>query len=775
MKRILFFLWLCCSMSCQICAQVISGKLIDVNKNQLTDVTIVLQTKDSVFVTGTISDEKGEFRFHKVPAGDYRLVISCLGYENLCINLKGFNASVNLGILTMNDVFKVLDEVSVTANAMVQKINKQIVFPTEKQLKQSSSGYDLLANLMLSDLQIDPIQNQIKTIDGGYVEVRINDIKATQAQISSLRPSEVLRIEYIDNPGIRYSGSGVEAVINYIVKRQSAGISGGLQGMNAVSTGFGNDNVYMKANVGKSEFGLDYFVSYRNYDTRYLAGYDSFSFPDGNNHERLLEPIVTPFGYTQQTIEASYNLTELDKYVFNILFSKEMYNTDKQNHSQRIVEAGKPDLTFLKHSEDHNSIPSFDIYYHYQLPKKQKITANVVGTYIGTDYLYDYKEWETSGDVLSHYNYSTDGNKYSLIGEGIYSKEWKKIVLTAGVKGNAAYTKNIYKGSNDKVLRMHNNSLYGYVQLQGEWQKVSYIIGAGVQRQAFSESDNSFSFVTIRPSVSFSYPFFKNTQFRYSFFITPYAPSLSQLSDVPQQLNNLEISRGNRDLIPYRVYSNRLTFSWNTKPINVQLSGDYNYYDKPIMTAINPVQEENGNYLLQYASENGKEHHSANVRLNVQWKVIPNYLMVSAYGGVNWYRSDWSDFSNEYTSLIGGFSISANYKQFSIISGANTRPKSLYGYYINYGEKYSYAQLNYTPDKNLSIGFACLYPFTPSGWTGGHSIVKNTYMKKKSWTYIKDNGNMFCLYFNWKFNSGRIYQSGSKTLSNSDRDGGIVK
>lgn len=775
MKRILIVLWLWCSMLCQIRAQVISGKLIDVSKNQLTDVTVVLQTTGSVFVTGTISDEKGEFRFHKVPAGDYRLVISCLGYENICINLKGFNASVNLGILTMNDVSKVLDEVSVTANAMVKKINKQIVFPTEKQLKQSSSGYDLLANLMLSDLQIDPIQNQIKTIGGGYVEVRINDIKATQAQISSLRPSEVLRIEYIDNPGIRYSGSGVEAVINYIVKRQSAGISGGLQGMNAVSTGFGNDNVYIKANVGKSEFGLDYFVSYRNYDNRYMAGYDSFSFPEGNNHERILEPIVTPFGYTQQTIEASYNLTEPDKYVFNILISKEMYDTDKQNHSQRIVEAGKPDFTFLKHSEDHNSIPSFDIYYHYQLPNKQKITANVVGTYIGTDYLYDYKEWETSGDVLSHYNYSTDGKKYSLIGEGMYSKEWKRIVLTAGVKGNTAYTKNIYKGTNDKVLRMHNNSLYGYVQLQGEWQKLSYIIGAGVQRQAFSESDNSFSSVTFRPSVSFSYPFFKNTQFRYSFFITPYAPSLSQLSDVPQQLNNLEISRGNRDLIPYRVYSNRLTFSWNTKPINVQLSGDYNYYDKPIMTAINPVQEESGNYLLQYASENGKEHHSANVRLNVQWKVIPNYLTVSAYGGVNWYRSDWSDFSNEYTSLIGGFSISANYKKFSIISGANTRPKSLYGYYINYGEKYSYAQLNYTPDKNLSIGLACLYPFTPSGWTGGHSIVKNTYMKKKSWTYIKDNGNMFCLYFNWKFNSGRKYQSGSKTLSNSDRDGGIVK
>lgn len=768
---------LCCLLLMAIVAQAqtISGKLVDGQQQPLAYANIVLQQSDSTFVTGTTSDEKGVFRFTKVKAGDYRLVISILGYQTTYMNLQGFVRSADLGTITMMEASETLDEVSVTANSIVKKIDKQIVFPTENQLKQSSSGYDLLAKLMLPDLQINPIQNQIKTVGGGNVEVRINDVKATQAQISSLRPSEILRIEYIDNPGIRYSGSNVEAVINYIVKRQLAGISGGIQGMNAVSTGFGNDNVYVKANVGKSEFGLDYFVSYRDYDTRYMDGYDTFSFPDGIKHERTLKPIIVPFGYTQQTIEASYNLTEPDKYVFNVLFTNEIFDTDKQDHSQRILETGKPDLTFFRHVEDHSYTPSFDIYYNRQLPNKQKITANVVGTYIGTDYLYDYKEWETEDDVLSHYDYSTDGNRYSLIGEGIYSKEWKHAVLNVGVKGNVAYTKNIYTGTNDKALRMHNNSLYGYVQLQGQWKKLSYVLGAGVQRQSFSESDNRFSFVTFRPSVSLSYPLFKNAQLRYSFFITPYTPSLSQLSDITQQQNDLEISRGNRDLTPYRVYSNRLTFSWNTKPVNIQLTGNYHYYDQPIMTSIYPVQAEDGSYLLEYASVNGKEHHNAGARLNVQWKLIPDYLTVSTYGGVNWYRSEGVDFSNEYTAWNIGFTLSANYKQFSLVAGADTRPKSLYGYSISYGEKNSYVQLTYSPHKNFSAGVACLYPFTPSGWTGGSRIVGNPYVQKKSWTHIKDNGNMFCLYFNWKFNSGRKYQSGRKTLNNSDRDSGIAK
>ena len=36
--------------------------------------------------------------------------------------------------------------------------------------------------------------------------------------------------------------------------------------MNAVTTGFGNDQVYLRANHKLSEFGLSYYVSYRDYD-----------------------------------------------------------------------------------------------------------------------------------------------------------------------------------------------------------------------------------------------------------------------------------------------------------------------------------------------------------------------------------------------------------------------------------------------------------------------------------------------------------------------------
>ncbi|MDO4164976.1 MAG: TonB-dependent receptor [Bacteroides sp.] len=774
MRKITIACCLCLLSLVAAHAQMVSGKLTDSEQNAIAYANVVLQTTDSAFVTGTTTNEKGDFALKAPQAGSYLLQLSYMGYRTETIRLEGLEKKRDLGTLTLSEDSEMLDEVTVTASGTVKKVDRQIVYPSEKQLKQSESGYDLLARLMLPDLQVDPIQSRINTIGGGSVEIRINDRTASQAQVAALRPTEVVRIEYIDNPGARYGDTGVEAVINYIVKRRESGVSGGVQGMNAFTTGFGNDYAYLYANTGKSEFGVNYFISYRDYDDRYTEGYDRFSLPDGTTRHRNLQPVEVPFAYTQHSIEASYNLTEPDKYVFNVLFTDELYNSGKQDNAQRMVEEGLEDRYHFTHREDRYNSPSLDLFFSRNLPRGQKFAANAVGTLISTDYTYDYREYETEDETLSHYAYATDGRRYSLIGEAIYSKEWKAATLSAGLKGNTSYTRNVYTGDSDKTLHMHNSSLYGYVQLQGQWQKLNYMLGAGVSRQAFSESDNSYSFVTFRPSVSLSYPLSGNSRVRYSFSLNPQTPSLSQLSDVTQQNNDLEITRGNRDLDPYRIYTNRLTLSWNPKHFSAQLSANYSYYDSPILKSINPITDGDGSYLIEYASENGKSHRTAGARLNLQWSIVPDQLTVSGYGGVNWYRSEGTDYTTEYTAWTGGLSMSGNYKNFSLSAGASLRPKSLYGHYIDYGEKYSYVQLTYKY-KNLSVGAACLYPFTPGGWTGGSRIVGSEYVDKTQWTHIKDNGNMVCIYFNWRFSSGRKSQAGDKTMSNKDTDSGVVK
>ena len=76
---------ICCFLMIAACAkaQTISGRLVDEQQQALAYANIVLQQPDSTFVAGTTSDEKGSFRFSKVAEGDYRMVVSNIGYESL--------------------------------------------------------------------------------------------------------------------------------------------------------------------------------------------------------------------------------------------------------------------------------------------------------------------------------------------------------------------------------------------------------------------------------------------------------------------------------------------------------------------------------------------------------------------------------------------------------------------------------------------------------------------------------------------------------------------
>lgn len=255
MRKLLIIL-LILTVCPHIAAQTITGKIVDEKQQPIGYVNIVLQQPDSTFISGSVSDEKGNFSLEAPQTGNYLLALTCIGYQEQTIRLEEVQKKRNLGNIILLETATELGEVSITASATIKKVDRQIIYPSQTQQKLSTSGYDLLTRLMLPELKIDPLNKNVSTISGGTVEIRINDLKASTAQVSALRPSDVLRVEYIDNPGARYGDTEVEAVINYIVKHREAGISGGIEGMNAVTTGFGNDNIYVKANYGKSEFGI---------------------------------------------------------------------------------------------------------------------------------------------------------------------------------------------------------------------------------------------------------------------------------------------------------------------------------------------------------------------------------------------------------------------------------------------------------------------------------------------------------------------------------------
>ena len=62
------------------------------------------------------------------------------------------------------------------------------------------------------------MSGEITTSGNGEVQLRINGVRVTYTEISSLSPEDILRIEYHDTPGARYGNAA--AVIDYITKNK---------------------------------------------------------------------------------------------------------------------------------------------------------------------------------------------------------------------------------------------------------------------------------------------------------------------------------------------------------------------------------------------------------------------------------------------------------------------------------------------------------------------------------------------------------------------------
>ena len=225
MKRLLIAI-LMVSMVQEVFAQKIEikGTVRNATDNEATEfVNVVLQTTDSVFVNGVSTNNHGSFIFNKVEAGNYRLVLSSVGYNTQYITLNGVKRNTDLGDILLEDASVALEGVTINGSSQISRPDRKLVFPSERQMKVSTNGVNLLQELMLPRIQVNPMNNEIGISGGGELQIRINGAKADINEIKALRPADIIRIEYHDNPGLRYGNA--EIVLDYIVRRPDTGAS----------------------------------------------------------------------------------------------------------------------------------------------------------------------------------------------------------------------------------------------------------------------------------------------------------------------------------------------------------------------------------------------------------------------------------------------------------------------------------------------------------------------------------------------------------------------
>ena len=227
-------------------------------------VTIVLvQKSDDKVLSGTVSDDNGNFEVDKIVQGNYQVKVSFIGYKEIIIDLSNFDKNtpvIDLGIIRLFPSTEQLEGIEINARiAPISKsIDKQVINVDKNLMAQGGTAADAL--VLSPSVQSDS--------DGGVTLRGSANFKVLiNGRPTTLKPNEVLKqtpanqiskIEVITNPSVKYSADGGAGIINIILKK---GVSSGFNGK--INAGIGtkrkyNSDVILNLNKEKTSYSLGF-------------------------------------------------------------------------------------------------------------------------------------------------------------------------------------------------------------------------------------------------------------------------------------------------------------------------------------------------------------------------------------------------------------------------------------------------------------------------------------------------------------------------------------
>ena len=221
MKNLFFLALLLSVFTAGFAQNKVSGTIVDEKSGKgipFVNVGLFRQT-DSVFVSGSASDDKGVFALQGVPNGNYNLKISAIGYQTFEQVLE-VTGNVNLGKLKMSEGATKLSEVMILEKRPLFAVEgeKSMYNVAEDPSIQTGTASDALQNA--PGVEVD-VEGNVTLRGTSSVEVWINDKPShmneenLKTYLQTLPANSIDRVEVITNPSARY-GSKADGIINIV-------------------------------------------------------------------------------------------------------------------------------------------------------------------------------------------------------------------------------------------------------------------------------------------------------------------------------------------------------------------------------------------------------------------------------------------------------------------------------------------------------------------------------------------------------------------------------
>jgi hypothetical protein len=600
MRQFFIFLFLVVMYQTNYGQAIIKGTIKDENGNPVAYASAaLLLASDSTLVRGSLSDDDGNYIIEQVKEGNYRILASYLGYDNVysdAFELKPENRSATVDINFLQKGI-VLEEAIIIAKRpfLEQKSDRLVVNVANSAIAAGGTAMEILQKVP------GVVITQEKVTMGGsqnlqvWVDGKPSPYTDMNALLRDMPGDQIDKIELITQPGAAFDAAG-GPILNVVLKRNAdlgwkattaitlAGYQVDQSGFDRGLRNYGRVNPSVNLNYRSGKINL--FAN-----TSYNVG-NSFSTADLKRN--IFSEVYRNKNFDEYAYDF-FNVRAGGDYYFNdkatmgtsIRSWKRIGTGSSLNKTSVLDESEAVLFTVFNTASDDTrkrSGTTYNLYYKYDFDKKKGQNLNI-------DFDYNLFNTNITND-LAIFNDETpqfrslsqqiiDQPVNIIVGKADYIHPVDSTLnIETGIKTSFATVDNDLKFLRGGVLSIQesNDFLYreninaAYINLSKNLAKIE--IKAGVRAEQTIVKGTSMgvdtlnrNYIQLFPSASALYRLNQNLAIQTSYARRVNRPGFQQQNPFSNFIDSLTYTRGNPNLRPEDNHTGQLKLTYDGQPV----------------------------------------------------------------------------------------------------------------------------------------------------------------------------------------------------------------
>ncbi len=546
----------------------LSGSVIEKTSGQPIPYATITLKQDDKIVSGTITDDKGNFQVGKLGAARYDVTVQFMGFKTYktVADFTG-NAKISLGVIALEEDALMLDEVTVIAetSTIEQKIDRRVINVGRDLTTAGATASEIMNNIPSvnvdqdGNLSLRGNSNVRVLVDG-----RPTTIEASQL-LKQIPATSIKKIELITNPSAKYNPEGMSGIINIVLhKNANDGFNANINaGVTVAKTPKFNSSVNMNYRRGF----VNFFGTYGNNFGKY--------FNDGTV-ERFDDQSVQLIDVTNKNkghlVKFGMDFYIDDKNTISVYTNQNFFGGNGQVISDLLTLTPSDGIwQDARYDADHTA-QTYNIAYKKLFEREGETLDIELNHNVSTE---DQDAYFTNiyRNLTPAFNYADDlDDRFELSTANIdYVRPiGERSRLELGAEGRWFRSQNDFASTNTAFAAAdysYDLNIYSaYVTFGQEFTKISYQLGARFESYSVKATLNGASayeddYLTVYPSASMTYKLSDKDLFQLSYSRRVDRPGQDQTKPIREFATPRMSSVGNPELDPQFTNSAEVNYT----------------------------------------------------------------------------------------------------------------------------------------------------------------------------------------------------------------------